>query len=288
MRYKKINEFFSNTYKLQLYVTQIKNKIVPISILLCATLCMLSTISVENVTQQAKTIVNKNAGVSLTLSNTLDKNMTGELKIKENPNITVGSGYDTQVKIDNANEDTLVNEQSDTSVEFNNTDGINVGLTNESEPLFQFEETDFVEQDTELVSNVPNNEEGCDSANFTYMDYRKVTAKNTVQYKLLNSDLAYTDEETGIRMYDGLYCVAVGSYYALPGDKIDVTMTNGTVFHCIVGDAKSNKHTDETHRYHYKDGSVVEMIIDGEVFKSTKMYPKDLNGTIFNIYKLTD
>lgn len=131
---------------------------------------------------------------------------------------------------------------------------------------------------------VPNEEEGCRSYNLVAMAYQKVTAVNSNQYALLNSDKAYTDMDTGLRMYDGRYCIAVGTYYAIDiGTKINVTMANGSVFECILGDVKSDAHTDETHRYHAVDGSVVEMIMDEDVFESTSQYPEGLRGNVVKI-----
>ena len=126
-------------------------------------------------------------------------------------------------------------------------------------------------------SNVPNNEAGCRSYNKTFMDYRKVTNQTSRQYALLFSDDCYTDMETGIRMVDGRYCIAVGTGYCSEiGTKIDLVMSNGSTLECILGDVKSPDHTDATNRYHvggydngiyYEgDGSVAEFIIDGEVF----------------------
>lgn len=142
------------------------------------------------------------------------------------------------------------------------------------------------------TSNIPNSEEGCHSSVFSYMDYRKVTDKSTINYKILNDESAYTDEITGIRVSNDRYCVAVGSGIASPGDKIDVYMQNGNTIHCIVGDAKSDAHTDEaTHTYHvggYEndifypgDGSVMELIVDKDYFNGT--LPEEMSGQILNI-----
>lgn len=128
----------------------------------------------------------------------------------------------------------------------------------------------------------------CNSANFTYMYYTAVTAKSSPQYKLLNGENAYTDPETGCRMVDGRYCIAVGSgYCSTIGTKIDILMENGTIIQCIMGDAKADCHTDaETHTYQAVDGSVVEMIVDKAYFKGTSHYPEGLKGRIQKVLVL--
>ena len=127
-------------------------------------------------------------------------------------------------------------------------------------------------------SNVPNYIEGCKSYNITWMDYKKVTSKQSRQYKLLNSDHASTDPETGIRLVDGRYCIALGSGYTHEiGRYVDLVFEDGTILECILGDAKADEHTDETHRYHSVDGSVAEFVVDDAVFTGSKMY-KGLYG----------
>lgn len=133
-------------------------------------------------------------------------------------------------------------------------------------------------------SDVPDGTGICDSTNKTFMDYRAVTNVYSDQYKLLNSDKAYTDPNTGLRMYDGRICIAVGTFYANKiGTKINLVMSNGSVVECVLGDVKSDANTDETHRYQAQDGSVAEMIVDRRVFKSINQYPAELSGRIARI-----
>lgn len=126
-------------------------------------------------------------------------------------------------------------------------------------------------------SNVPNKTVGCRSEFKSYMAYTAVTSRNSAQYKLLNGASAYTDPETGIRMVDGRYCIAVGTGYCSKiGTKIDLVLKNGNVIKCILGDVKSDAHTDPTHRFHAVDGSVAEFIIDKDVFTAKT----DGSGTV--------
>ncbi len=100
----------------------------------------------------------------------------------------------------------------------------------------------------------------------TYAYYKAVTAKSTPQYKLLNSKECYTDEETGIRMVDGYYCIALGSYYGTKiGTKYRITLQDGEEIkelNCILCDQKSNRHTDEKHQYAVKNRDIMEFYIE--------------------------
>lgn len=136
-----------------------------------------------------------------------------------------------------------------------------------------------------LDSNaVPDGEGVCNSANKTWMSYTAVTSRNSPQWKLLRGSSAYTDATTGLRMVDGRYCIAVGSFYCSTiGTKINLVMEDDSVVECIMGDQKADIHTDPTNRYQAQDGSVVEMIVDRSVFHSTDQYPAELSGRISRI-----
>lgn len=97
----------------------------------------------------------------------------------------------------------------------------------------------------------------------TYAHYTAVTAKETAQYKLLNSDECYTDKETGIRMVDDCYCAALGSYYgSTMGQKYLIRLSSGKQFKIILCDQKSDKHTDENNQYAVQNCDVIEFYID--------------------------
>lgn len=73
---------------------------------------------------------------------------------------------------------------------------------------------------------------------------------------------AYTGEHC-LRMIDGRILIAVGSFYCTTiGTYIDVLLEDGTIIPCIMGDAKSDRHTDPTHAYQRFDKSVIEFIVD--------------------------
>ena len=97
----------------------------------------------------------------------------------------------------------------------------------------------------------------------TYAYYTAVTAKSSPQYKLLHSDDCYTDEATGIRMVDGYYCVALGSYYGTKiGTKYRITLEGGKEINVILCDQKADRHTDANHQYAVNNQDIVEFYIE--------------------------
>ena len=149
---------------------------------------------------------------------------------------------------------------------------------------------------SKIKANVTNSEKGCKSYKKTHMRYTTITCKSSDQYKL--QEKAYTDKKSGIRMVDDYYLIAVGSYYAdHVGEKLIVTMESGKQIPCMVGEFKSNKHTDTTHRYHVggydhgvyypPDGSVIEFVVDSDVYETEKI-PKKFDGNIYAIYDEED
>jgi hypothetical protein len=94
----------------------------------------------------------------------------------------------------------------------------------------------------------------------SYMDYKYITSKTSDQYKLQES-LAYTGEN-GLRMVNGRYCMAVGSYYTTTiGQYMDIELENGKVIPAILADCKADIHTDETNRMN-PNGSVIEFVVE--------------------------
>ena len=97
-----------------------------------------------------------------------------------------------------------------------------------------------------------------DTSMKTYMDYRAITNKQSLQYELQQG--CYTDAD-GLRRYkDDEYVVAVGSKIADVGDYITVELDTGETLDCIVGDSKGDRW------YHLcgKGHNVVEFIVDTE------------------------
>ena len=110
----------------------------------------------------------------------------------------------------------------------------------------------------------------------SYMRYTAVTSKSSPQYKLLNSEDAYTDDN-GLRLYKGRYCIAMGSGFADKiGTKIDLILSNGTILQCILGDQKANCDTTKNNMCCKSNGSIAEFIVDYSVF----LGKKDGSGTV--------
>lgn len=122
----------------------------------------------------------------------------------------------------------------------------------------------------QMIFTVPD----VDSDFKSYMDYRCITNISSDQYKLQQK--CYTDDN-GLRVYDGYYAVALGTYYSSTiGDKFHITLDTGEEFDVIVGDVKADCDTDKTNRYVPVNGNIIEFIVD------TKKLPKDVRfmGTV--------
>lgn len=97
----------------------------------------------------------------------------------------------------------------------------------------------------------------------SFMGYKAITSRSSYQWKLQQEA---STGKYGIRVVDGRYCIALGTYYSdKVGTKVDVQLEDGTVLYCILGDVKDNKHTDKNNMQHTVDGSVLEFVIDREI-----------------------
>lgn len=172
---------------------------------------------------------------------------------------------------------------------------VTLKTTEEPKPDITEEMTEAETSKEEVIEKVEpkssTNYTNCDvPANNTiksYMDYRCITSTTSKQYRLQKS-LAYTGD-CGIRMVNGRYCVAVGSYYTTTiGQYIDIELENGKVIKGVLADCKDDKHTDSTNRIN-PNGSVVEFVVDTKALDSIarKMgdisYVNGWNSKIVNI-----
>ena len=181
--------------------------------------------------------------------------------------------------------DTIVTEDSKSTSDDKATPTYNIDDAVIEDKKLRYKAGDIIDGDKVLrACGVPDGIGICNSANRTYMSYTAVTDVSSNQYRLLNNSDAYTDHDSGLRMYRGRLCIAVGSYYALDiGTKIDIVMENGSIVKCVLGDCKSDKHTDPTHRYQKYDGSVVEVVTDMAYFRGTWQYPDSIRGKVKEI-----
>lgn len=84
--------------------------------------------------------------------------------------------------------------------------------------------------------------------------------KRTNQERLQN--LCETNE-VGLRVYDDRYTVAVGSYFGMQiGQYFDLELANGVIIPCIMGDEKSDEHTDEQNLFTVSSGCMTEFIVE--------------------------
>jgi len=122
-----------------------------------------------------------------------------------------------------------------------------------------------------------------------YMDYRTITSPSSKQYALQQE--AYTDPDTGIRMYDGCYMVALGTFYAQQaGERFHITLTSGVEFDAITGDIKADIHTDTMHQH--RNGNIVEFVVDTRCISRTCKVMGDMSwagfkGQVAKIEKLS-
>lgn len=98
----------------------------------------------------------------------------------------------------------------------------------------------------------------------TYEKYCAITSRVSLQWELQQ---AASTDENGLRVVNDRYCVAIGSYFATEiGQYFDLVLENGTVIPCIMGDAKSDKHTDpEYHIFTVKSKCCSEFIVDAGI-----------------------
>lgn len=140
----------------------------------------------------------------------------------------------------------------------------------------------------QLPSQTMDLPKATDGATKTYMSYKAVTAKGSSQYQLLHAEKAYT--KNGFRMYDGWYCVAMGSYYSDQiGTKFYVKLSSGRTLRCILGDQKADRHTDAAHQYAEKNKDILEFIVDGLELPGGDVSAVDgFEGRVVSIRKITD
>lgn len=123
----------------------------------------------------------------------------------------------------------------------------------------------------------------------TYMKYQVLGTEAWNKQGHLSRQKEATTGPYNIRMVDDRYLIAVGTYYCTRiGTYIDVVLEDGTVLPCMLGDVKSDLHTDPEHKYQAQDKSVIEFIVDSpgvnkydySAFKN--MYPT-INGNFSNV-----
>lgn len=123
----------------------------------------------------------------------------------------------------------------------------------------------------------------------SYMPYTTITSKSTLQY-ILQKDYAYTGDY-GIRQVNNRYCVAIGTAFnADIGTYLDLILENGEIIPCILGDIKSNRHTNENNIFTLNNGCVSEFIVNPNYIEENVKKSGDIsfsceewNSNVFSI-----
>lgn len=101
----------------------------------------------------------------------------------------------------------------------------------------------------------------------SYMSYKAITNTASAQYGLQQNA---TTNEDGIRCIDGVPMVAIGTGWGLwVGDRGLVTCENGNTFEIVVGDIKSDRHTDAENKTTLSNGCRCEFIVDTPYMNAT-------------------
>ena len=102
----------------------------------------------------------------------------------------------------------------------------------------------------------------------SYMGWQCITSKSSAQYKL-RAKAGQKFDSQGFGIINGRYVVATTTLFGSVGDYIDVTKSNGTVLHCIIGDIK-NQSDSGCNKYGHKNGKcVIEFVVDKNSWYST-------------------
>ena len=127
-------------------------------------------------------------------------------------------------------------------------------LNPEIEAVTMHDTQEIILSATKVSFSVPKAETGAKR----WMDYRTITARSSMQWKLQQD--AWTDEY-GFRRYGDYYMIAMGTYYAKQCGKLfEITLENGFTFLGLISDIKQDAHTDSLNQHRY--GNVVEFIVD--------------------------
>lgn len=133
----------------------------------------------------------------------------------------------------------------------------------------------------------------------TYENYKMIRREGSYSYHL--QQIAETDSSTGVRYIEvddiKYYMIAVGSGWGLAiGDmcQVDLQRDDGTIntFLAMLGDGKSDNHTDATRKVGSNSGDVIEFIVDVDHLpefmsgKGNLDYINLFNGSVMQITKV--
>lgn len=226
------------------------------------TLCGGMSVSAQNlVVLNPGVLVTKSAGITSVLtperSIHTDAGLTASLRNARDEAMVTKHKADV-VKSANGESEEAVAESDSVSV--SSVVGSSVTEESESDPEKQEDvtETEATEQPEtyEVIKEYPISD---GNTTKTVLPY-KAFGRNTKQAKL--QSLCQTNE-VGLRVYDGRFTIAVGTYFdTAVGQYFDLVLENGTVIPCIMGDLKADIHTDSRGLFTEASGCMTEFIVD--------------------------
>ena len=102
---------------------------------------------------------------------------------------------------------------------------------------------------------------------FTYERWQGVGAGGDAQQRL-KEQAGMTFDAEGFGKINGRYVIACTTTFGSVGDLIDFYQSDGTVFHCIMGDAKSQADAGANQWGHQNGTNVIEFIVDQNTWYS--------------------
>lgn len=231
------------------------------------TLCGGMSVSAQNlVVQNPGVLVTKSAGITSVLtperSIHTDAGFTASLRNARDEAMVTRHKADVVTSANGESEEAVAESavaESD-SVSVSSVAGSSVTEESESDPENQEDVTEIeaTEQPEtyEVIKEYPITD---GNTTKTVLPY-KAFGKNTKQAKL--QSLCQTNE-VGLRVYDGRFTIAVGTYFdTAVGQYFDLVLENGTVIPCIMGDLKADIHTDSRGLFTEASGCMTEFIVD--------------------------
>lgn len=111
----------------------------------------------------------------------------------------------------------------------------------------------------------------CAADVYSYMGWRCITSRGSVQYKLLSQFESYDSD--GFGKIGDRYVIATTTTFGEIGDLVDFTLANGQVIHAIIGDHKNMSDPGCNMWGHQKGHCVVEFVVNKAAWYGTSKTP---------------
>ena len=106
---------------------------------------------------------------------------------------------------------------------------------------------------------------------YLYMGWQCITSPSSNQYRLREQAGQKFDEE-GFGIINGRYVIACAATFGKVGDYVDFYKTDGNIFHCIIGEMKSEHDNDYNKWGHRYGHNIIEFCVDKDTW-----YPSHAN-----------